>query len=167
MKVLLIAVALLLVVEGKAYPQATYPIFQNERGPYPGRGSYWAPPQRIENQNNGLGGSDVEWVCQNPRTNDIMIIASDDTRHTPQHHPGRVPWHNVPPGHQHGHHPHGNRWTQPIVIVQETYPNGDKSQTPPPPLPKPTENPNNIERQTEPPYNKGEGVIDIRMGNNN
>jgi len=102
-----------------------------------------------------------------------MIIASDDTRHTPQHYPNRGPWqwHNVP-GHQ-----TENHWTQPIIIIQET-PNTDQTQTPtsfpapttfptPTPFPATTEIPNNDNnKQTQsPPYHGGEGSIDIRIGN--
>lgn len=99
-----------------------------------------------------------------------MIIASDDTRHTPQRYPNRGPWwqwQNVPSGQKTEHHPHGNhpQWTQPIVIIQET-PNTDKNQTPPP-LPITTEIPNNNnnDKPTQsPPYHGGEGSIDIRVG---
>lgn len=97
-----------------------------------------------------------------------MIIASDDTRHTPQRNPGSGSWwqwHNSVPGHQH--HPHGNYppWTQPIVIVQET-PNTDNNQTPSPrPIPTEIPNNNNNDKQTQsPPYHGGEGSIDIRVG---
>lgn len=75
MKILLVvAVALLVAIEGwaVAYPGwGTYPSFQNGRGNNPGHGPPWAHPQWMENQNNGFS-SDVEWVCQNPRTNDIV-----------------------------------------------------------------------------------------------
>lgn len=73
MKILLVAVTLLVTIEGWAiaYPGwATYPGFQNGRN-NPGYGPPWAHPQRMENQNNGFS-SDVEWVCQNPKTNDIV-----------------------------------------------------------------------------------------------
>lgn len=101
-----------------------------------------------------------------------MIIASDDTRHTPQHYPNRGPgqWHNVP-GHQTENHSHGNHWSQPIIIIQET-PNTDQTQTPTSfptltPFPATTEIPNNNnDKQTQsPPYHGGEGSIDIRVGN--
>ncbi|XP_011160272.2 uncharacterized protein LOC105196181 [Solenopsis invicta] len=175
MKILLVTVALLIAIEAEAHPSwQTYPDFQNGRGNNPGRGTPWAYsqqyPQHAENQNNGFS-SDVEWVCQNPRTRDIMIIASDNTRHTPQQYPGRGPWwqwHNVPPGHQmEHHHNHGNRWTQPIIIIQET-PDSDKNQTPSP-LPTTPNIPNNNDRQTttqSPVYHGGEGSIDIRVGAN-
>lgn len=90
-----------------------------------------------------------------------MIIASDNTRHTPQHYPGMGSWqwHNVPPGHQNQHHPHGNRWTQPIIIQE--VPNTNKNRIPQP-FPTTTEIPN---KQTQsPPYHGGEGFIDIRVG---
>lgn len=73
MKILLVAVALLLAIEGWAEAHSgwgTYPGSQNTRGNNPGHGS-WTYPQPMRNQNNGFS-SDVEWVCQNPRTNDIV-----------------------------------------------------------------------------------------------
>ncbi|XP_018313042.1 uncharacterized protein [Mycetomoellerius zeteki] len=160
MKILLAAVALLVAIETEAHPGwSTYPDFQDQRGNNPGRG--WGPP-RIEQQNNRFT-SDIEWVCQNPKTNDIMIIASDDTRHIPQQNSNRESWqwHNVPPGHQWQHHQHGNHWTKPIIIIQET-PNTDKNYTP---LPTTSETHNNVDEQTNsPPYHGGEGSIDIRLG---
>lgn len=69
MKILLAAVALLVAIETEAHPGwSTYPDFQDQRGNNPGRG--WGPP-RIEQQNNRFT-SDIEWVCQNPKTNDIV-----------------------------------------------------------------------------------------------
>ncbi|XP_011053898.1 PREDICTED: uncharacterized protein LOC105145787 isoform X2 [Acromyrmex echinatior] len=162
MKILLVAVASLVVIEIEAHPGwSTYPGFQDRRGNNPGHG--WGYPQRIEQQNNKLN-TDIEWVCQNPRTNDIMIIASDNTRHTPQQNSDRESWwqwHNVPPGHQWQHHQHGNRWNKPIIIIQET-PNTDNNYTP---LPTTSKTPNNVDEQTNsPPYHGGEGSIDIRGG---
>jgi len=92
-----------------------------------------------------------------------MIIASDDTRHTPQDNPDKELWHNVPLGHQREVQ-QGNYWIQPIIIIQET-PNTDKNQTLSPlPIPN-TSNNNNNDKQTEPsPYHGGEGSIDIRVG---
>ncbi|XP_018363191.1 PREDICTED: uncharacterized protein LOC108761258 isoform X1 [Trachymyrmex cornetzi] len=161
MKILLVAVALLIAIEIEAHSEwSPYPGFQDQRGNNPGRG--WGYPQRIEQQNNKF--TDIEWVCQNPKTNDMMIIASDDTRHTPQQNSDRESWwqwHNVPPGHQWQHHQHGNRWNKPIIIIQET-PNTDNNYTP---LPTTPETPNNVDEQTNsPPYHGGEGSIDIRVG---
>lgn len=73
MKILLVAVALLVTIErwSEAHPGwETYPGSQNTRGNNPGYGP-WTYPQPMRNQNNGFS-SDVEWVCQNPRTNDIV-----------------------------------------------------------------------------------------------
>ncbi|KYN04088.1 PREDICTED: uncharacterized protein LOC108772777 [Cyphomyrmex costatus] len=156
MKILLIAVALLIAIETEAYPGwSGYPGFQNGRGNNPGQG--WGHQQRIEQQNN------IEWVCKNPRTNDIMIIASDETRHIPQHNQESWwQWQNVPPGHQWQHHQQGNQWNKPIIIIQET-PNTDTNHISSP-LPT-TEIPNNNNEQTNsPPYHGGEGIIDIRAG---
>ena len=70
MKILLVAIALLVVIEIEAHPGwSTYPGFQNQRGNNPDHG--WRYPQRIEQQNNKLI-TDIELVCQNPRTNDIV-----------------------------------------------------------------------------------------------
>jgi len=166
MKVLLAAVALLAAIEAEAHPGWGFsPDVQNGRRNNLGRGPPWGYPQRpqqMQNQNNGaFDADDVEWVCQNPKTNDIMIIASDDT----QHHPGEGQWHqwqNVPPGHKHHH--HGNHWTQPIIIVQES----DNNETPtsfPTTSEIPNNNNNNNDKQTQPPpYHGGEGSIDIRLG---
>lgn len=80
MKRLLVAVILLVASEGWTEAQpgwTTYPSSQNARGNHPGRGPPWAYPQSMENQNNGFS-SDVEWVCQNPRTKDIVCIYNND-----------------------------------------------------------------------------------------
>ncbi|XP_012232751.1 uncharacterized protein [Linepithema humile] len=157
MKMLLIAIALLVAVEAKAYQWATYgPNIQTGRGNNPPRGPTWMQQQ---NQNN-IFGPDVEWVCQNPKTNDLMIIAADNTQHR---HPGRGPWQNVPPGHQ----KHQQYWPQPIIIVEERPDNNQISPSPP------LDNNNNINNnnnnndnqpQTTPHYHGGEGLIDVRMG---
>lgn len=73
MKILLIAVTLLVVIEVKAHPGWAYPNFQDGTRNNPGRGPPWTVPQRMENPNNRFN-SDVEWVCRNPRTNDIVCI---------------------------------------------------------------------------------------------
>ncbi|XP_011641845.1 uncharacterized protein LOC105430158 [Pogonomyrmex barbatus] len=165
MKALLFTVALFIVIEIEAYPGwVSYPV-QMERGNNgnPGRGPPWAYPQQMQIPNNGYA-SNVEWVCQSPKTKNIMIIASDDTQQQQSTVPGRGPWwqwHNLPPGHQREHHQHGNRWTQPIIIVQETG-KTDNNQVSSP-LPTTTEIPNNMQTQS-PPYHGGEGSIDIRFG---
>ncbi|XP_011877181.1 PREDICTED: uncharacterized protein LOC105567168 [Vollenhovia emeryi] len=163
MKILVFVVASLIAIAGwtearPGWERFPGPGYQDGRGNYPNRGP-WQYPQRVEN--NGFS-SDVEWVCQNPRTNDIMIIASDDTRHTPQQYPDRRPWqwHNVSPGQ---HHSHGNHGTQPIIVVEEI-PSTDKSRIPPPLTPT-TGIPINNDKPTQsPPYHGGEGNIDIRLG---
>jgi len=73
MKILLVIVVLLIAIEAEAYPgwPFYYPGFQNARRNNLGYGSSWAYPQWIKNQNNGFS-SDIEWICQNPRTNDIV-----------------------------------------------------------------------------------------------
>jgi len=72
MKILLVVVALLIVIEAEAYPGwPSYRGFQNARKNNLGHGSSWAYPQWMENQNNGFS-SNIEWICQNPRTNDIV-----------------------------------------------------------------------------------------------
>lgn len=172
MKVLSIVVVLLVAVE--AYQR--WPYYGpggNGRGNNHGRGP-WAYPQQ-QSQNN-MFGSDVEWVCQNPKTNDVMIIATDNTRRQIEEHPSRGPWQNVPPGHQENHHQHGNQWTQPIIIVQEepTSTNDNRRQLPPlfpqtSEIPRETPNNNNNnynddnQPQTTPRDHGGEGLIDIRI----
>lgn len=76
MKILLVAVVSLVIIEGWAEAQGwgTYPGSQNTRGNNPGQRP-WTYPQPMRNQNNGFG-SDVEWVCQNPRTNDIVCTCN-------------------------------------------------------------------------------------------
>ncbi|XP_011701626.1 PREDICTED: uncharacterized protein LOC105458197 [Wasmannia auropunctata] len=180
MKILLVAVALLVAIETEAHSGWWN---QERRGNnYPGH-TWDQNPQRMENQNNGFS-SDVEWVCQNPRTHDMMIIAADDTRRTPQQN-DRVWWQNqwngngdTIPHRPHREHQHGNPWNQPIIIIQEVPNTDDKNQpfptTPGNRLPfsttpkTPNNNNNNNNGQTEsPPYNGGEGLIDIRVGDNN
>jgi len=71
MKILLVIVVLLITIEAEAYPGWPSPGFQNARRNNLGHGSSWAYPQWTENQNNGFS-SDIEWICRNPRTNDIV-----------------------------------------------------------------------------------------------
>lgn len=72
MRVLLIAVVLFVAVEAKANQGWPYYGVGNGRGfNNPGRGP-WAYPHQQQNQNN-IYGSDVEWVCRNPKTNDMVI----------------------------------------------------------------------------------------------
>ncbi|XP_072767847.1 uncharacterized protein [Anoplolepis gracilipes] len=164
MKVLLIAVVLLVAVEAhQGWP------FYNFGGPgqghNPGRGP-WAYPQ--QQSQNTIFGSDVEWVCQNPKTKDMMIIATDNTR---QQYPngGSQQWQNVPSGHQADHYQRGNRWTQPIIVVQE--PTNTNDHRLPPLFPQTSETPNNNNnnyndnqpQSTTPSYHGGEGLIDIRV----
>lgn len=70
MKVLLVVVALLIAIEAQGW-QFNGPGVGNGRGNNPGRGP-WASQQQ-QSQNNILV-SDVEWMCQNPKTNDIVIL---------------------------------------------------------------------------------------------
>lgn len=126
-----------------------------------GRGPPWGYPQQNQININSEG---IEWVCQNPKTNDIMIIASDDTpQQQPQQpqHPGRGPWwqwQSQPPGHQNHHQQQdGNHWT---VITKDPTQEGTHNQ-----FPKIPEIPNNNHQsETTPHYHGGEGLIDIRMG---
>jgi len=70
MKILLVVV--LIAIEAETYPGwPSYPGFQNARRNNLGHGSSWAYPQWTENQNNGFN-SNIEWICRNPRTNDIV-----------------------------------------------------------------------------------------------
>lgn len=73
MKALLMVVVLLVAVEAKAHQGWPFygPGVGNGRGNNPGRGS-WTYPQQQQSQNNVFG-SDVEWVCQNPKTNDMVM----------------------------------------------------------------------------------------------
>ncbi|GAB1863669.1 hypothetical protein CAJAP_04748 [Camponotus japonicus] len=170
MKVLLIVVVLLVAVEAHQGWPFYGPGVGYGRGNKPGRGP-WAYPQQQNPQNN-LFDSDVEWVCQNPKTNDIMIIATDNTR---RDYPGREPWQwQNPPGHQGqnrpGHHQHGNQWTQPIITQQEPINTHNNNNNQLPPLfPQTSETPNNNnnyndnQSQTTPRYHGGEGMIDIRV----
>lgn len=79
MKILLVAVTLLVAIEIEAHPgwgypsypnYPSYPSFQDGTRNNRGRGPPWAPPRQIENPN-GVN-SEVEWICQNPKTNDIV-----------------------------------------------------------------------------------------------
>ncbi|XP_029178468.1 probable basic-leucine zipper transcription factor J [Nylanderia fulva] len=172
MKALLIVVALLVAVEAQAHQG--WPYYGHSAGNgrgfnYPGRGP-WAYPQQQQNQNN-IYGSDVEWVCQNPKTNDMMIIATDNTR---RQHPGGGPWwQSQNPGHQGNRHQHGNQWEQPIIVVEQEPTNSNTNNNRLPPLfPQTSETPNNNNnnnnnnnqpQSTTPPYHGGEGMIDIRV----
>lgn len=71
MKVLLIVIALLISVEAHQGWPYNGPGIGNGRGNNPGRGP-WAYQQQ-QNQNN-IFISDIEWTCQNPKTNDIVIL---------------------------------------------------------------------------------------------
>ncbi|XP_011329344.1 GATA zinc finger domain-containing protein 10 isoform X2 [Ooceraea biroi] len=173
MKILLIAIASFVVIEATGGWEQYGPGVGSGRGNNV-RGTSWGYPQQI-NQN--AFGSDVEWVCQSPKTNDIMVIATDNTR---QQYPGRGPWwqwQNVPPGHQNHHQPSGNYWTQPIIIVQQEPTRTDGTRLPFTTPQMPTthnnndgsnnnnnNNHNNHQPNTTPQYHGGEGIIDIRLG---
>lgn len=68
MKILLSVVVLLVAVE--AHQGWSFYGPGVGRGNKPGRGP-WAYPQ--QQTANNLFDSDVEWVCQNPKTNDIVM----------------------------------------------------------------------------------------------
>lgn len=99
-----------------------------------------------------------------------MIIATDNTR---RQNPGGGPWRwqNVPPGHQ-ADHQRGNQWAQPIIVVEQEPTSTNNNQLPPL-FPQTSETPNNNnnnnnnyddnQSQSTPPYNGGEGLIDIRV----
>jgi len=73
MKILLIVIVSFVIIEAKErWIQHHVP--GNRRGNNYDRGPPWGYPQQIQ-QNNILS-SDVEWVCQNPRSNDIVIYTS-------------------------------------------------------------------------------------------
>lgn len=68
MKILLIAIALFVAVEAKAYQWAYGPNIQSGRGNNPPRGPSW-----MQQQNQNIFGPEVEWVCQSPKTNDMVM----------------------------------------------------------------------------------------------
>lgn len=71
MKIPLIVVILLVAVEahqGWSYGPGGVGY---GRGNKPGRGP-WAYPQ--QQSSNNLFDSDVQWVCQNPKTNDLVML---------------------------------------------------------------------------------------------
>lgn len=74
MKILPIAIALLVAVKAETFqwkPYGALPNIQHGRGNNPPRGPSWLHSQQ-QNQNNMLS-PDIEWVCQNPKTNDMVM----------------------------------------------------------------------------------------------
>ncbi|EFN88709.1 uncharacterized protein LOC105190685 [Harpegnathos saltator] len=174
MKLLLIAASILVAIEARAYQNwgnfFNNPGFGNGRGGNNGRNPFWAVPLQQDYLQSIAMGSDVEWVCRNSKTNDMMIIATSNTQQSPAREPWQ--WQNIPPGHQR-HRQDGSYWTRPIIIVQDTARgnNGEieDNQTPLPNTSPGTNNNNNNNQPTTtmtttPQYHGGEGQIDIRFG---
>ncbi|XP_014484281.1 PREDICTED: uncharacterized protein LOC106749394 isoform X2 [Dinoponera quadriceps] len=172
MRILLVTVAILVVVEVSGTYQNWENFFNNpglRNGRGNNRGPPWAYPLQQDYLQNIALGSDVEWVCRNAKTNDMMIITADSTRTTSQN-PGRGPWRwqNVPPGHRR-HEQEGNYWTQPLIIVQQGVKDGNNEGGNPSQTPSPNTSPetnNDNQQQTTPKSHGGEGLIDIRFGQN-
>ncbi|XP_032663616.1 uncharacterized protein LOC116840679 [Odontomachus brunneus] len=183
MRILLVALAMLISVEARAQDWGNgfnNPGFGNGRGNNYGYGPAWAYPVRQNYLQNIALGSNVEWVCRNSQTNDVMIIAVDNTQQTSNRGPWQ--WQNLPL-YGHRHQQDGHHWTQPIIVIQQGTKdsnNEGSNQTPFPTTTIGTYNDNNNNQptttsgthsnddqpQTTPQYHGGEGLIDIRFGKN-